>query len=410
MNCKAMPTFWHGLVRHALTALRTPTPFYLFSSQPIRQAITELARALQAVPLPVRHWLSCKTQPFPPLLRWWRCQGLGIEVVSEFEFHAALSEGFSPERILVNGPAKHHWLPRCPIRGLSVNIDSASEAHALLPLARKFAWRLGVRCLTREESDPKNSMFPTQFGLAPDEAVALLRRWRRTGVRFEIVHMHLRTNVPAPSVYERAIHELAAICHAARFTPLYLDCGGGLPPPQVRSSTGAALNARFDLREWAQMLTRASRHFPGLKEVWLENGRFVLARSGVLVVQILDVKERRGLRQLICDGGRTMNALVSSWEQHDLFPLTQRRGPTQLTSVCGPTCMSFDQLARTHLPRTLRAGDHLIWMDAGAYHIPWETRFSHGLAPVLWHQGRQIRQVRAREPFEGWWAQWQHAP
>src|ERR1017187_5315073 len=151
---------------------------------------------------------------------------------------------------------------------------------------------------------------------------------------------------------------------------------------------------------------QSAKSFPGLREIWLENGCFISAGSGILVVKILDVKERRGLRQLICDGGRTMNALTSIWEQHALLTLPERSGTEVLTSVCGPTCMAFDQLARIPLPRSLRAGDHLIWLDAGAYHIPWETRFSHGHAAVCWHDEHGLRLARERQSFENWQEQW----
>ena len=126
----------------------------------------------------------------------------------------------------------------------------------------------------------------------------------------------------------------------------------------------------------------------------------------MLAVKILDVKERRGWRQLICDGGRTLNALTSLWEQHALLTWPERGGAETPTAVHGPTCMAFDQLARMPLPRTLRAGDHLIWLDAGAYHIPWETRFSHGHAAVCWHGEHGLRLVRDRQSFEDFWGQW----
>ena len=399
--------YWQRLVGKALLKLHPPTPFYLFSTQPIREALAELARALERLPVPVRHWLSCKTQPVRPLLAWWQHQGWGIEVVSEFELQAAVQADFPPERILVNGPAKHSWLPRHALPGLRVNFDSLAEARALLPWARKRGWRLGVRCLTNEERDPENPQCPTQFGLTADETVAVLRQMRRAGLPLDCVHFHLRTNVPTPGVYERAIRELADRCRATHCTPASLDCGGGLPPPHVLARDGRAFDSQFDLSRWARMLARAIRQFPGLQELWLENGRFVLARSGVLVVGILDVKDRRGLRQIICDGGRTTNALISNWEEHDLFSLPTRHGRATLTSVCGPTCMAFDQLTRQPLPRALRTGDRLVWMDAGAYHIPWETRFSHGLAAVLWHDGHTLSVVRQPESFEAWWAQWQ---
>src|SRR2546428_1008259 len=266
--------FWRILVKRALVSCETP--FYLFSIEPVREALAELktlddaldrdrevgrasvlaspaiggrrtsAKLNQASPgaspqqqgTPIRHWLSCKTQPIRPLLQWWREQGLNIEVVSEFEFLAARAEGFPPDRILVNGPAKHHWLPRHAVRGLFVNFDSTAEARALMPLAKKLHWRVGVRCLTREEFDPEDPRYPTQFGLAPNEAITLLKRLMRAGVRLEIIHTHIRTNVASAETYGRALQQMAEICRAAGFRPKYVDCGGGFPPPNVLSDDG----------------------------------------------------------------------------------------------------------------------------------------------------------------------------
>jgi diaminopimelate decarboxylase len=385
---------------------RHDTPFYLFSARPIRDALAELALLDRALPVRVRHWLSCKTQPVRPLLRWWRRRGDNIEVVSEFELQAALAEGFPPERILVNGPAKQRWLPRHPQPGLSVNFDSRRELEALLPLARRLHWRLGLRCLTLEELDPEHPGRPTQFGLDPAETASALRRLLRSGARLEMLHVHLRSHVASPAIYERVLLELAGRCAAAGFAPTVLDLGGGLPPPHTRSSDGRAFDTGFRMDALARMYRRVLRRFPGLQELWLENGRFVSARSGVLVVRVLDVKERRGWRQLICDGGRTTQAMVSTWEQHALLTVPPRRGPRCLTAVHGPTCMAFDRLAARPLPRSIRPGDVLVWMEAGAYHVPWETRFSHGWAKVLWHDGRRLEVARAAEDFAAWWGQW----
>ena len=395
-------SFWTHLVSQASRKHRTP--FYLFSLEPISDALAEL-KALDGT-LPVRHWLSCKTLPVRPLLQWWRRQGRGIEVVSEFELLAALKEEFKPEQILVNGPAKHHWLPRHAVRRLTVNFDSLREIDILLPLAKSLNWRLGIRCLTSEEFDPEKPENSTQFGLAAEATVKAVKRLQRSGAQIEVVHFHLRTNVDSAAIYGRAIREVAEICRAANWTPKFLDCGGGFPPRHTLARDGHEFAAKFDLTELARAYQTAARLLPGLQEIWLENGRFLSARCGVLVVLVLDVKERRGLRQLICDGGRTMHALVSNWETHELLVLPRRRGPTCMTAVCGPTCMAFDQLARRHLPRRIREGDLLAWMEAGAYHMPWETRFSHGLATVLWHENGKLKTAREKESFAAWWGQW----
>ncbi len=429
---------WRRRVRDAL-ATDTPTPFYLFSPDPITEALAEL-RELDSLPVPVRHWLSCKTQPVAPLLRWWRGQGRPIEVVSEFEYLAARHESFTTDNILINGPAKHRWLPRVAAPGLRVNFDSPGELAALLPLAKQHGWRTGLRLRTSLEHDPEHPEFPTQFGFAPDEAEAALKRLRRVGVTAETLHFHLRTNVADAATYERAVREAHAFCTAANWWPAFLDCGGGLPPRHTFSHEGKEFAAGFksslaaDVRrlsptadrgqrtaEFKQSLLRSAAtgleelavafrrwlpRFQGLRELWLENGRFLSARSGVLVVTVLDVKERGGLRQLICDGGRTMNALVSNWEEHALLSVPPRAGPTILTAVHGPTCMAFDQLTRRPLSRRLRRGDRLVWLEAGAYHVPWETRFSHGLAAVLWHEDDVLTTARTAESFSEWWKQW----
>ncbi|HEV2695044.1 MAG TPA: hypothetical protein VG347_19270 [Verrucomicrobiae bacterium] len=408
--------FWKRLVREALS-LSTPTPFYLCSALPIVERITELDTALVAAgfapktqnpkqKISFQHWLSCKTQPVAPLLRWWREHGRPIEVVSEFELRAALAEGFTPENILANGPAKHRWLPSFNLRGLSVNFDSPAELAALLPLARKFDWRCGIRILTAEEFDPENPQFPTQFGFTSAEATTALKKLMRAKVRIETVHFHLRTNIGSVAIYERAIAEIAAICRVAKFSPLHLDIGGGMPVRHVLSRSSKVYDGEFGLRSFANMLRQSAKLFPSLREIWLENGRFVSASSGMLVVKILDIKERRGLRQLICDSGRTMNAMTSVWEQHELLPLAAHTGKPALTAVHGPTCMAFDQLARIPLPRSLTAGDHLLWLEAGAYHIPWEMRFSHGHAAVLWLDETGLHPARDQQSFENFWGQW----
>src|SRR6185312_3068630 len=46
----------------------------------------------------------------------------------------------------------------------------------------------------------------------------------------------------------------------------------------------------FDLEKMARVYERTLKQFPSAREVWLENGRWLSARSGVLVVRILDTK------------------------------------------------------------------------------------------------------------------------
>jgi diaminopimelate decarboxylase len=231
----------------------------------------------------------------------------------------------------------------------------------------------------------------------------------RDGPAPEVLHFHLRTNVAGAGIYAEALEEALALADDAGWRPRVVDLGGGLPPRHTTGRDGRAYDADMSLTEFAAGIRARLAGRPEIAEVWLENGRFLTAGSGVLVLRILDVKERRGLRQLVCDGGRTLHALVSNWEQHLLSPLEPRGGAEAPTVVHGPTCMAWDQIARLPLPGDVRAGDHLLWHEAGAYHLAWETRFSHGHAEVWWRDERGLRRARPAQAFADWWGGWSPA-
>ena len=376
----------------ARAVARYDTPCYITRAQPINQALTVLERGHQVV---VRSWLSVKTHPLAALLTWWVRAGRGVEVVSEAELVAARQLGCPADRLLVNGVAKHRWLWQHPIPGLRVHFDSPAEVEALLPLAVRCGWRVGIRLHAPDERDARDDRFGGQFGMTATEGVSAARRLRGAGANLESVHFHLGQRPQALGAYSRAVAHVASVCRTAEFSPRFLDCGGGLP---AFPDANATLDGLRDAVEAARLAFS-----PQLEEVWVEQGRFLLEHASVLAVSVLDVKERPECRYLICDGGRTNHALAADKGAHDILTLPERSGAPRLTTICGPTCMTDDVLGRVELPDDIGEGDVLLWMRAGAYHLPWETRFSQGLCAVAWCNDRdEMSLARKREGPEEW--------
>ena len=328
-------------------------------------------------------------------------------MTSEFELYAVLQEGFAPSSILVNGVAKHHWLPRRAPDGLHVHFDSLMEVEQLLPKAIDRNWHVGLRVHVTEERDQDDPSFGGQFGLVHDEVARAALAMARASCVVESIHFHLGTNLTDTGAYERALRDVSRTCADAGIQPWYVDFGGGLPVPGEWNGSDRRARKQLDLHAVRQAFETVRAEMPRTKEIWLENGRFVTARSAVLVTTVRDVKERPESRYIICDGGRVNQALVSDWETHDLLCVPERLGPSCLTTVCGPNCMAYDRLDRVALPRTVSVGDCIVWMNAGAYHIPWETRFSHGLAAVVWCDAEnRLSVVRQLEDCVAWWRNW----
>jgi diaminopimelate decarboxylase len=377
------------------------TPCFVMSAAPVATALKELTSVPSA--LPRRHWLSMKTQPVRPLLELWHSWGLGVEVVSEYELEAALRTGFSPDDILVNGVAKHSWLPRFSIQGLQIHLDSVLEAQQLLSQAKAERWRVGLRCQAPAVV-PHHRI--DQFGLTLPEAVTVCQLLRRHGTTPRGVHCHLHTNVIDVQEYLAAVRHLRHVCDEAHLDPDYVDIGGGLP------ARGESLYAwhgvpPFALTQLSEVYGYVATMFPTASQVWQENGRYMSARAAALAITVLDRKDTPERSFLICDGGRTNHARLADIELHDIAILPARVGPLVPTVVCGPTCSPVDRLGTWNLPSDICPGDVFVWMNAGAYHIPLETRFSVGKAPMVWFDERgAVTVARHRETAAEWWAQW----
>jgi diaminopimelate decarboxylase len=333
--------------------------------------------------------------------------GMGIEVVSPFELKAASLMGFDAQQTLVNGPQKHRWLGN-ERRPLNVVFDSLTEISLLRNTARAAQWRVGLRIAVANQADPDTPEYPAQFGLDPADVDAAIALLNDAQVHVNVVHFHLRSNVPSLSEYRTAATEVAATCERCQIGPEILDIGGGLREEMIGASE-LAPSLAFDLEDYVYAVADCAAEFNSVREIWLENGRYLASASGILIITVCDIKRIRGYRFLICDGGRTNHALESDWASHAVVPLRTIKDKRQVepTIICGPTCMAYDWIYRGSFPSEIQPGDRLAYLNAGAYHLPWETRFSYGLCKVVWtDDGTNLKVIRAAETFDHWISQW----
>lgn len=397
---------WRYLAKQAADLVGTPC--YVMAEASIRKNLDMLVALETTVPL--RHWLSMKSQPVARLARTACELGLGIDVVSEYEFLAAREAGFPRNRILVNGVGKHLWLPRHRIENLVVHFDSLAEVHAMAGMARDLNWQVGLRCAIPIPPSPQAAKeYPRwdQFGMTRDEIQSAKELLASAGVAVSGLHFHLQTLPRKVGDYRDAIEHVAQMAEELNLEPEYLDIGGGIPVEGETAKDGTPLAAQFDMDQFRRMLGRIPLALPSVREIWLENGRFLSGPAGALVVTVVDRKDRDGMAFLICDGGRVNHARMAATETHEILVMPLQHGPRRKTVVCGPTCGAVDRLGRWDLPESIQPGDRLIWQGAGAYHIPLETRFSTGLAPVVWFNMKgEPEVIRERETAEEWWGQW----
>ena len=139
-------------------------------------------------------------------------------------------------------------------------------------------------------------------------------------------------------------------------------------------------------------------------EIEIEPGRLISGNSGVLVSQVIYVKNGEGRDFLILDAA--MNDLVrpSMYDaHHDIIAVAEPApgAPTQPFDVVGPVCETGDTFAKARDLPLLAEGDLVAFRSAGAYGAVMASEYnSRPLVPEVLVRDDQFAVIRRRPSFD----------
>jgi diaminopimelate decarboxylase len=141
----------------------------------------------------------------------------------------------------------------------------------------------------------------------------------------------------------------------------------------------------------------------------VEPGRFLVGESGVYVVRVNDIKESRGKKYLVVDGGMNHHLAASGnlgqtiKKNYPVAVLNRLNEANQETvDLAGPLCTPLDVLARSvHLPK-VKVGDLIGVFQSGAYARSASPLgfLSHVTPPEVWVEDGVQYLVRSRGSYE----------
>jgi diaminopimelate decarboxylase len=367
-------------------ASRYGTPLYVYDLAVIRQARRDLAGGL---PVGSRVLNSLKANPLPAVVAELARMGCGADVSSPRELDIALAAGIVPPDVLYTGPAKtaqevSHALAR------DVRLFSA-ESPTDLALLSRCARAAGTRARALLRLNP--SAYPTGAGLpmgglpsqfGSDVAWVRAQPGSFAAPSVRVVGAHIYTGTGAADV-GTLLSWMASGLEAAReaadalgLTWEVIDLGGGFGHPFVTSGR------RPDLAGLGAGLTRLIEQAfppPYRPECVFESGRYLAAGAGQLVLRVQDIKESKGERFVLVDGGVNVIGGLSALRRvppitAEAIPVSPGAGRTEtesaarspgLVRLVGPLCTTVDVLHRNMNVGQLAVGDLLVVPNAGAY-------------------------------------------
>jgi diaminopimelate decarboxylase/aspartate kinase len=315
----------------------------------------------------VAHWAyAMKANWHPAILRRMHAAGLTIECVSQGELeHAfAVVPGLTPERVLFTP----NFAPRREYEygfklGVRVTLDNLYPLKAWPEVfrGREIFVRIDPGIGRGHHAHVRTAGRHSKFGVPIGEAEELVELTLAAQVKVVGLHAHTGSGNFDVDNWTETGALLADL--AERFPEVkVVDLGGGIGVPEQAGHAG------IDLRALDRGVAHLKQRFPGI-DFWMEPGRFLVARSGVLVALVTQLKGKGDLQYVGIATG--MNSLIRPalyGAHHDIRNLTRLgEASSRKVSVVGPICESADQLGVDRWLPPTQEGDVLLIANCGAY-------------------------------------------
>lgn len=342
-----------------------------------------------ALPDRVRIAYAVKANSYPDLLRCFAALGASFDCASIGELRRVQALNPALGRVFFAGPGKRtEELSLALEMGVRVQAEGWEDLERLDRLATR---EVGVNLRVHPQSGVLESnpiiggVGPSAFGVDEEDVPSLLERARNLHhVRIQGLHVFAASNQRDAKILletHAMVLDLGKRLHEEFSLSLdQIDLGGGLGVPYALDETP------LDLVAFGMGLLELLQHHPWFQgELILEPGRFLAAPCGVYLAKVTRVKESRGVRFTILEGG--INHLLRPLLTGQAFPVKAvgKEGPARPTTLAGPLCTSLDRLGEVFLPE-LEPGDLLAFGTTGAYGFTEAmTHFlSHPVPPEVW--------------------------
>ncbi|RLL72866.1 diaminopimelate decarboxylase [Paenirhodobacter hankyongi] len=383
------------------------TPFYVYSAATLTRHFHLFDEAFGDTPHLV--CFAIKSNSNLAVLKLLGDLGAGMDVVSGGEYRRAKAAGVPGDRIVFSGIGKTRDEIHLALTGgiRQFNVESEPELLAISEIAAGLGVTAPVALRVNPDVDAHThekiatGKSENKFGIPIAKARAVYALAASLpGLDVIGVDVHIGSQLTELGPFEaafRKVRELTLDLRADGHDIRRLDLGGGLGIPYTRSNEAPPLPV-----EYVGVVKDVLGDLGC--EIEIEPGRLISGNAGLLVSDVIYVKEGEGRKFLIVDAA--MNDLVrpsmyGAW--HDIVPVVEPAPGTPATpfDVVGPVCETGDTFARARALTPLAPGDLIAFRSAGAYGAVMASEYnSRPLIPEVLVQGDHFAVIRARPSFE----------
>jgi diaminopimelate decarboxylase len=383
------------------------TPFYVYSTATLERHYKVFAQAFSDVDAMVCY--AMKANSNQAVLKTLAKLGAGVDVVSGGELRRALAAGIPASRIMFSGVGKTVAEMDLALEAgiYCFNVESEPELEVLNLRALKVGKRAHVSFRINPDVDAgthakiSTGKKENKFGIAYDRARDVYAHAATLpGIEVTGIDMHIGSQITELQPFEdayRLLRELVDVLRGDGHTISHVDVGGGLGIPYRDDNNPPPLPDAY-----AETIKRQLRTLDC--KIVTEPGRLIVGNAGILVTEVIYVKDGGEKNFVIVDGA--MNDLIrpTLYEAyHSIRPVVvpPADAPRIKGDVVGPVCETGDYLALDREMAEPKPGDLISIGSAGAYGaVQAGTYNSRLLVPEVLVKGSEFHVIRPRGSYD----------
>ncbi|MDA5633476.1 MULTISPECIES: diaminopimelate decarboxylase [Rhizobium/Agrobacterium group] len=383
------------------------TPFYVYSTATLERHYKVFSGAFADVDAMVCY--AMKANSNQAVLKTLAKLGAGIDVVSGGELRRALAAGVPASRIMFSGVGKTVAEMDYALEAgiYCFNIESEPELEVLNLRAVKVGKRAHVSFRINPDVDARThakistGKKENKFGISYERARAVYAHAATLpGIEVTGIDMHIGSQITELQPFEdafRLLRELVEVLRGDGHAISHVDIGGGLGIPYREDNNPPPLPDAY-----AHIVKNELKSLNC--KIVTEPGRLIVGNAGILVTEVIYVKDGGDKTFVIVDGA--MNDLIrpTLYEAyHGIRPVVQpaEDTPRIKADIVGPVCETGDYLALDREMAAPQPGDLIAVSSAGAYGaVQAGTYNSRLLVPEVLVKGDKFHVIRPRGTYE----------
>ena len=378
------------------------TPSYCYSYKKLKENIINFKKNFKSFsPLIC---FAIKSNTNVNLIKEIKRFGLGADVVSKGELMVAIKAGINPKKIVFSGVGKtHHEIAYAIDKEiLLINAESKSEVEEINRIAKlkKKIVKIGVRLNPNTDAKTLSQISTgkkgNKFGVNNKTFLEIINFCKNSkNIDLNCLSVHIGSQILNHKPYEKMLTVVSNFINQIDYKFEYIDLGGGMGISYSNE------NGKLDYKKYNIAIKKFLKKHNS--KIIFEPGRSIIGNTGILISQIIYIKNNGNKKFVILDAG--MNDLMRPalyGAMHKILPSIRKNKKLKVVhEFVGPICESTDKFTTLKTFQELKEKDHIVICDVGAYGMSLSSNYNLRTKPVeLLIKGSKVKVIKKKQKYK----------